>query len=175
MAAAAMGLVRELLQPQGTTSTRRLCSTGVGVGVAAGFLSNGTVASASSACPAYPWSQDGARGGHKVFMQHDCAACHSGLPYAGLADEALAAGGEVEAKAAEIVVVHDHEEEAALTTATTLHGGACPPDLSAVTKMLEGLRRGNLYSADEIKTTMSLASPVWLQFLQSYVRIPQAP
>jgi hypothetical protein len=41
--------------------------------------------------------------------------------------------------------------------------------------MLEGLRRGNLYNADEIKTTMSLASPVWLQFLQSYVRIPQAP
>lgn len=76
-----------------------------------------------------------ARGGHKVFMQHDCAACHSGLPYAGLADEALVAGGEVEAKAAEIVVVHDHEEEAALTTATTLHGGACPPDLSAVTKV----------------------------------------
>lgn len=70
-----------------------------------------------------------------MFMQHDCAACHSGLPYAGLADEALVAGGEVEAKAAEIVVVHDHEEEAALTTATTLHGGACPPDLSAVIKV----------------------------------------
>lgn len=57
MAAAAMDLVRELLRPQGTTSTRRLSSTGVGV--AAGFLSAGTVASASSACPAYPWSQDG--------------------------------------------------------------------------------------------------------------------
>jgi len=65
-------------------------------------------------------------------MQHDCAACHSGLPYAGLADEALAAGGEVEAKAAEIVVVHEHEEAA---PAPTLHGGACPPDLSVITKV----------------------------------------
>jgi len=36
-------------------------------------------------------------------MQHDCAACHSGLPYVGLADEALAAGGEVQVKVAEIV------------------------------------------------------------------------
>lgn len=67
-------------------------------------------------------------------MQHDCAACHSGLPYAGLADEALVAGGEVEAQAAEIVVVHDHEE-AATALAATLHGGACPPDLSVITKV----------------------------------------
>ncbi|CAD6241757.1 unnamed protein product [Miscanthus lutarioriparius] len=173
MAAAAMGLVRELLRRQGITGTRRHCGTAVGV--AAGFLSAATVASASDgggACPAYPWSpQDGARGGHKVFMQHDCAACHSGLPYAGLADEALAAGGEVEAKAAEIVVVHEHEEAA---PAPTLHGGACPPDLSVITKMLEGLRRGNLYNADEIKKRVALPSPVWLQFLQPYMRIPQA-
>ncbi|EES06001.1 cytochrome c1-2, heme protein, mitochondrial [Sorghum bicolor] len=172
MAAAAMGLLRELLR---TTGTRRLCGTAVGV--AAGFLSAATVASASdgAACPAYPWSpQDGARGGHKVFMQHDCAACHSGLPYAGLADEALVAGGEVEAQAAEIVVVHDHEE-AATALAATLHGGACPPDLSVITKMLEVLRHGDLYNnADEIKKPVALPSPVWLQFLQPYMRIPQA-
>jgi hypothetical protein len=64
MAAAAMGLVRELVRPQGTTGARRLCGTAVGV--AAGFLSAATVASASdgrsagAACLAYPWSpQDG--------------------------------------------------------------------------------------------------------------------
>jgi hypothetical protein len=65
-------------------------------------------------------------------MQHDCAACHSGLPYAGLAEEA-AAGGEVEAQAIEIVVVHDLEEAA--PAPATLHGGACPPDLSVITKV----------------------------------------
>jgi hypothetical protein len=55
------------------------------------------------------------------------------LPYAGLA-EAAAGRGEVEAKVAEIVVVHEaaRPEPAA---ATTLHGGACPPDLSVITKV----------------------------------------
>ena len=40
--------------------------------------------------------------------------------------------------------------------------------------MLEGLRRGNLYNADEIKKRVALPSPVWLQFLQPYMRSPQA-
>jgi hypothetical protein len=40
--------------------------------------------------------------------------------------------------------------------------------------MLEGLRRSNLYNADEIKKTMALPSPVWMQFLQPYMRSPQA-
>ena len=65
-----------------------------------------------------------------MFMQHDCAACHSMLPYAGLA-EAAAGRGEV---VVEIVVVHEaaRSEPAA---AATLHGGACPPDLSVITKV----------------------------------------
>ena len=52
------------------------------------------------------------------------------LPYAGLA-EAAAGRGEV---VVEIVVVHEaaRSEPAA---AATLHGGACPPDLSVVTKV----------------------------------------
>jgi len=52
------------------------------------------------------------------------------LPYAGLA-EAAAGRGEV---VAEIVVVHEaaRSEPAA---AATLHGGACPPDLSVITKV----------------------------------------
>ena len=68
-----------------------------------------------------------------MFMQHDCAACHSMLPYAGLAEPA-AGRGEMEAKVAEIVVVHEaaRSEPAA---AATLHGGACPPDLSVITKV----------------------------------------
>ena len=63
-----------------------------------------------------------------MFMQHDCAACHSMLPYAGLAEPA-AGRGEMEAKVAEIVVVH----EAARSDSD--HGGACPPDLSVITKV----------------------------------------
>ena len=55
------------------------------------------------------------------------------LPYAGLAEPA-AGRGEMEAKVAEIVVVHEaaRSEPAA---AATLHGGACPPDLSVITKV----------------------------------------
>ncbi|CAL5020175.1 unnamed protein product [Urochloa decumbens] len=137
----------------------------------------------NNACPAYPWPQDGARGGQKVFMQHDCAACHSMLPYAGLAEAAAAAGGggvQLEAKAAEIVVVHEAARPAPETA--TLHGGACRPDLSAIAKaallmqnqMLEGMRHGNLYTADELKKRVALPTPVWLQFLQPYMRDPQA-
>ncbi|CAL4885970.1 unnamed protein product [Urochloa decumbens] len=127
----------------------------------------------NNACPAYPWPQDGARGGQKVFMQHDCAACHSMLPYAGLTDIAAAGGGTlIEAKAAEIVVVHEAARPAPETA--TLHGGACPPDLSAVAKMLEGMRHGNLYTANELKRRLALPTPVWLQFLQPYMRNPQA-
>ena len=66
-------------------------------------------------------------------MQHDCAACHSMLPYAGLSEAAACgAGGHVEAKAVEIVVV---EEEAQPATAGPLHGGAYRPDLTLVTKV----------------------------------------
>ncbi|RCV08882.1 hypothetical protein SETIT_1G362800v2 [Setaria italica] len=169
--AAARGLVSKLLQLQG--NTHRL--SGTGVGALAGFFSAAAAASASdggsnnNACPAYPWPQDGARGGPKVFMQHDCAACHSMLPYAGLAEAAAAGGGEVEARAAEIVVVHE-EAQPEPAAATALHGGACPPDLSVIAKMLEGLRLSNLYTADELKKRMALPTPVWLQLLQPYMR-----
>ncbi|CAL4967608.1 unnamed protein product [Urochloa decumbens] len=127
----------------------------------------------NNACPAYPWPQDGARGGQKVFMQHDCAACHSMLPYAGLAETAAAAGGGgvLEAKAAEIVVVHEAARPAPETA--TLHGGAWTPDLSAIAKVLEGMRLNNLYTADELKR-MAMPTPIWLQFLQPYMRNHQA-
>ncbi|OEL18488.1 hypothetical protein BAE44_0020492 [Dichanthelium oligosanthes] len=175
--AAARGLVSKLLQLQGNTSAHRV--SGMGVGALAGFFSAAAVASASdgsnNACPAYPWPQDGARAGPKVFMQHDCAACHSMLPYAGLTETAAAGGGEVEAKATEIVVVHQEAQpEPEPAAATMLHGGACPPDLSVITKMLEGLRHNNLYTADELKKRMALPTPVWLQFLQPYMGNPQA-
>jgi hypothetical protein len=41
--------------------------------------------------------------------------------------------------------------------------------------MLEGLRRrSNPYTADELKRTTALPTPVWLQFLQPYLRKPHA-
>ncbi|KAG2654891.1 cytochrome c1 1, heme protein, mitochondrial-like [Panicum virgatum] len=172
-AASARALASKLLRQQGNTSAHRL--PGMGVGALAGFFSAAAVASASdggnNACPAYPWPQDGARGGHKVFMQHDCAACHSMLPYAGLAEPA-AGRGEMEAKVAEIVVVHEavRSDSEPAAAATTLHGGACPPDLSVITKMLEGPRYNSLFNAAELKKRMALPlpNPVWLQFLQPY-------
>uniref|UniRef100_A0A0A9CT08 Cytochrome c domain-containing protein n=1 Tax=Arundo donax TaxID=35708 RepID=A0A0A9CT08_ARUDO len=128
--AAARSLVGKLLQLQGNTSAHRLSAIGVG------FFGAAAVASAASdeggACPAYPWPHDGARGGPKVFMQHDCAACHTSLPYAGLRG---AAGGQVEAKAAEIVVA---DEEAQPAMARLLHGGAYPPDLTLIKKCWRG-------------------------------------
>ncbi|CAN6239075.1 unnamed protein product [Urochloa humidicola] len=170
--AAARGLATKLLQLQGSTGARRL--SGTGVGALAGFFSAAAAASASdggsNACPAYPWPQDaGARGGQKVFMQHDCAACHSMLPYAGLAATDPVRGA-LEAKAAEIVVVHEAAQpEQAAAAAAMLHGGACPPDLSVIAKMLEGMRLNNLYTADELKKRVAaLPTPVWLQFLQPY-------
>ncbi|TVU27734.1 hypothetical protein EJB05_19231 [Eragrostis curvula] len=105
--AAAGSLARKLLlQLEGNASTHHLSA----MGVAAGFFSAAAVTSAASdegaaACPAYPWPQDGAQGGRKVFMQSDCAACHSMLPYAGLRNAAPA--GEVQAKVAEILVVNE--------------------------------------------------------------------
>ncbi|KAJ1281590.1 hypothetical protein BS78_04G317200 [Paspalum vaginatum] len=163
-AARGLVLVRELLRPQGN----RLRGMGV-VGATAGFLGSAAVASASdggAACPAYPWPQAGARGGKKVFMQHDCAACHSALPYS-VHTEEKEKGAAVEA---EILVVH---EEAARPA--PVHGAACPPDLSVTARMLEGLRRSNLYNADDLKKKWTvLPSPAWLQFLQPYTRAPQA-
>lgn len=42
-------------------------------------------------------------------------------------------------------------------------------------QMLEGLRRrSNPYTADELKRTTALPTPVWLQFLQPYLRKPHA-
>lgn len=74
-----------------------------------------------------------------MFMQHDCAACHSMLPYAGAgagAGLAAAGAGEVGATAAEIVVVHEvAQPEPAAAAAAAPHGGACPPDLSVVAKV----------------------------------------
>ncbi|BAF10406.1 cytochrome c1 2, heme protein, mitochondrial isoform X1 [Oryza sativa Japonica Group] len=122
----------------------------------------------AAACPAYPWPNDGVQRGRKVFMQSDCAACHTSLPYAGLSDDgARARAAAVEPKAAEIVVV----EEARQPAAETVNGGANSPDLTLITK--QGLR-GNLYATaaprmlagaaaacQELKKR-AMASPVWL-------------
>uniref|UniRef100_A0A0E0NMQ4 Cytochrome c domain-containing protein n=2 Tax=Oryza TaxID=4527 RepID=A0A0E0NMQ4_ORYRU len=121
----------------------------------------------AAACPAYPWPNDGVQRGRKVFMQSDCAACHTSLPYAGLSDDgARARAAAVEPKAAEIVVV----EEARQPAAETVNGGANSPDLTLITKGL----RGNLYATaaprmlagaaaacQELKKR-AMASPVWL-------------
>ncbi|XP_015689497.1 uncharacterized protein LOC102714618 isoform X2 [Oryza brachyantha] len=90
----------------------------------------------AAACSAYPWPTDGAQRGRKVFMQSDCAACHSMLPYAGLSDDAARAAAAAQPKAAEIVVVKEAQP------AATVNGGACSPDLALITKGL----RGNLYA-----------------------------
>jgi mono/diheme cytochrome c family protein len=58
--------------------------------------------------------------GPKVFMQSDCAACHSMLPYAGLRE--AVAQGDVVAQAAEITVVTAAEE--AQPAARPFHGGS---------------------------------------------------
>jgi hypothetical protein len=61
--------------------------------------------------------------GPKVFMQSDCAACHSMLPYAGLRE--AAAQGDVVAQAAEITVVTAAAAaKEAQPVARPLHGGA---------------------------------------------------
>jgi mono/diheme cytochrome c family protein len=57
--------------------------------------------------------------GPKVFMQSDCAACHSMLPYAGLRE--AAAQGDLVAQAAEITVVTAAANEAQ-PAARPLHG-----------------------------------------------------
>ncbi|KAL6635335.1 hypothetical protein ACP70R_028006 [Stipagrostis hirtigluma subsp. patula] len=167
--AAATGLARKLMR------TAQLCA--MGVSASAGFLSAAAAAAPASgegaACPAYPWPHDGARGGQKVFMQSDCAACHSMLPYAGLAVGDAAARGVVEATAAEIVVV-DEVAPLPAAAATPLHGVACPPDLTVITKKMEELRLKNLYTAEELRKRMALPTPVWLQFLGPYMRTPQS-
>uniref|UniRef100_A0A0E0K6S7 Cytochrome c domain-containing protein n=1 Tax=Oryza punctata TaxID=4537 RepID=A0A0E0K6S7_ORYPU len=139
-----------------------------------------------AACPAYPWPSDGdvvganlmelslsrAQRGRKVFMQSDCAACHTMLPYAGLSDDdARPRAAAVEPKTAEIVVVEEAQRPAA-----TVNGGANSPDLTLLTK--QGLR-GNLYAGGVGDTAVprmlagaaaacqelkkrAMASPVWL-------------
>ena len=74
-----------------------------------------------------------AQRGPKVFMQSDCAACHSMLPYAGLRD--AAAPEKMVAHAAEIVVAMEETQPAAVAR-PLLHGGA--PDLATLaTKVRE--------------------------------------
>ncbi|KAM0925483.1 hypothetical protein ACQ4PT_004144 [Festuca glaucescens] len=132
------------------------------------------VAMAGIACPAYPWPQDASQRGPKVFMQSDCAACHSMLPYAGLR-EAAAAHGPLVAQAAEIVVAEEAQPPA---LARPLYGRA--PDITTIaTKIQDGLRC-NLYSTggdavcQELKRKMAPPSSVWMQFAQPYLRPFQA-
>lgn len=132
--------------------------------------------STGTACPAYPWPHDAAQRGPKVFMQSDCAACHSMLPYAGLRE--AAPQGVMVAQAAEIVVAAAEEAQPA-AVARPLYGHA--PDLTTLaTKVQDGLR-GSLYStggaittAAELKRKMAPPSSVWMQFAQPYLRGFQA-
>ncbi|KAM0925476.1 hypothetical protein ACQ4PT_004142 [Festuca glaucescens] len=143
---------------------------------------------AGIACPAYPWPQDASQRGPKVFMQSNCAACHSMLPYAGLR-EAAAAHGPLVAQAAEIVVAEEAQPPA---LARPLYGRA--PDITTIaTKVSTGLLavspfpsqiqdglRCNLYSTggdavcQELKRKMAPPSSVWMQFAQPYLRPFQA-
>ena len=65
-----------------------------------------------------------------MFMQHDCAACHSMLPYSVHTTQTEAAA--VEAKAADIVLVHDAAAAAARPPLPPGSAVCCPPDLSVI-------------------------------------------
>ncbi|KAF7086858.1 hypothetical protein CFC21_090116 [Triticum aestivum] len=132
------------------------------------------------ACPVYPWPSDAAQRGAKVFMQSDCAACHSALPYAGLRGAAVP-GQDAVARTAEILVAE--EARPAGMTTTPLHGAAAAqtPDLATVATRIQGGLRCNLYSAGTAATPVRAMlaggaaacqelkkSPVWLQFAQAF-------
>ncbi|CAM0942989.1 unnamed protein product [Alopecurus aequalis] len=129
---------------------------------------------AGVACPAYPWPQDASQRGPKVFMQSDCAACHSMLHHAPLRE--AAPHGDVVAQAAEIVVV----EAQPAAAPRPLRGGT--PDLATLATK-DGLRC-NLYSTggatvaaavcQELKTKMAPPSSVRLRFAQPSLRAFQA-
>lgn len=131
------------------------------------------------ACPVYPWPSDAAQRGAKVFMQSDCAACHSALPYAGLRGAAVP-GQDAGARTAEILVAE--EARPAGVTTTPLHGGAAAqtPDLATVATRIQGGLRCNLYSTGTAAPVRAMLaggaaacqelkkSPVWLQFAQAF-------
>ncbi|CAM0942987.1 unnamed protein product [Alopecurus aequalis] len=94
----------------------------------------------AEACPAYPWQQDGAQRGDKMFMSGggDCASCHQGM----FREPATAARGEVTGvlQATEIVfAVTDEAQPAAVAAAYT-------PDLATLaTKIQERQVYNNVY------------------------------
>ncbi|XP_048536791.1 cytochrome c1 2, heme protein, mitochondrial-like [Triticum urartu] len=129
------------------------------------------------ACPVYPWPSDAAQRGAKVFMQSDCAACHSALPYAGLRGAAVP-GQDAGAMTAEILVAAAATEEA--RPATGMAPPQYTPDLATVATRIQGGLRCNLYSAGTATTPVRAMlaggaaacqqlkkSPVWLQFAQA--------
>uniref|UniRef100_A0ACD5Z9H0 Uncharacterized protein n=1 Tax=Avena sativa TaxID=4498 RepID=A0ACD5Z9H0_AVESA len=136
---------------------------------------------AGIACPAYPWPHDASQRGPKVFMQSDCAACHSMLPYAGLRD-AAAPQGDVVAQAAEILVVAAAiEETQQAAVSKPLLGGSGAPDLATLAARVQDGLRCNLYSTSsgavttaaacqELRRKMAPPSSVWMQFARPYLR-----
>ncbi|KAM3223747.1 hypothetical protein ACQJBY_057235 [Aegilops geniculata] len=137
-------------------------------------------APAGVACPVYPWPSDAAQRGAKVFMQSDCAACHSALPYAGLRGAALLGEVQVGAMTAEILLAAAATEEAP-AAATGMTPPQYTPDLATVATRIQGGLRCNLYSAGTAATPVRAMlaggaaacqelkkSPVWLQFAQAF-------
>uniref|UniRef100_A0ACD5YQ79 Uncharacterized protein n=1 Tax=Avena sativa TaxID=4498 RepID=A0ACD5YQ79_AVESA len=134
-----------------------------------------------SACPVYPWPQDASQRGPKVFMQSDCAACHSMLPYAGLREAVGAPQGDVVAQATEIVVVAAAIEEAQQAAVSKpLLGGGGTPDLATLAARVQDGLRSNLYCTagdavttaavcQELKRKMAPPSSVWMQFARPYL------
>uniref|UniRef100_A0A453Q1C6 Cytochrome c domain-containing protein n=3 Tax=Aegilops tauschii subsp. strangulata TaxID=200361 RepID=A0A453Q1C6_AEGTS len=132
------------------------------------------------ACPVYPWPSDAAQRGAKVFMQSDCAACHSALPYAGLRGAAVP-GQDAVARTAEILVAAAATEEA--LPATGMTPPQYTPDLATVATRIQGGLRCNLYSTGTATAPAPVRamlaggaaacqelkkSPVWLQFAQAF-------
>ncbi|XP_003570375.3 uncharacterized protein LOC100825515 [Brachypodium distachyon] len=127
------------------------------------------------ACPVYPWPSDGAaQGRKKLFMQSDCAACHSALPYAGLRE--ATASADVRAQEANIVIAA--AAEVAQPQPRHLHGGP-PPDLAALVTRIQGstggevakttMMAGGTAVCEELKKKITAPlSPVWLHYTRTF-------
>ena len=115
-----------------------------------------------------------------MFMQSDCAACHSALPYAGLRGAAVP-GQDAVARTAEILVAAAATEEA--LPATGMTPTQYTPDLATVATRIQGGLRCNLYSTGTATAPAPVRamlaggaaacqelkkSPVWLQFAQAF-------
>ncbi|KAM3027089.1 hypothetical protein ACUV84_031386 [Puccinellia chinampoensis] len=105
----------------------------------------------AEACPAYPWQQDGAQPGQKVFMSGggpggNCASCHQGM----FREPAATVRGEAPGvlQAADIVfAIAEEAQPAAVAAGSAPRGGAYTPEFTTLaTKIQEvPLYNNNVY------------------------------